>query len=96
MLRPLKAQIWNKSWWISETAPELLKNIYKHKLEKAGFDIIDEVDHYFKPQGYIKLFLLAESHLAIHTFPENGETYIELSSCVKKQFDSFLTLEDQS
>ena len=92
-MKPLKAQIWNKSWWISETDPESLKTIYRDRLNKAHFDIIDEIEHYFEPQGYTKLFLLAESHLAIHTFPEDWKTYIELSSCVKRQFDNFLTLE---
>lgn len=92
----MKAQIWNKFWWVPETDPILLKNIYKRKLEKAGFNIINEVDHYFEPQGYTKLFLLAESHLAIHAFPEDKKTYIELSSCVKKQFDNFLMLENMN
>lgn len=37
------------------------------------------------------LWLLAESHFAIHTFPEENKMYIEISSCVKMYFDNFLT-----
>lgn len=37
-------------------------------------------------------FLLAESHFAIHTFPECGISYLELSSCVDKPFDRFLDM----
>ena len=41
------------------------------------------------------LWLLAESHFAIHTFPEENKMYIEISSCVKKYYDNFLKqLED--
>jgi S-adenosylmethionine/arginine decarboxylase-like enzyme len=47
-------------------------------------------EYYFKPQGYSSLYLLSESHFAIHTFPEENQTYIELTSCVKKQFDKFI------
>jgi len=88
----MKAQMFNYSQWIPETRQDTLKNTYTGKQEKAGFNIITMVEHYFEPQGYTALFLLAESHLAIHTFPEENKSYVELSSCVKKQFDYFLEL----
>jgi len=88
----MKAKIWNKHFWVDETDPEKLTKQYKSLLELSGFTIISELDHYFNPYGYTCLFLLAESHLAIHTFPEENKTYIELSSCVKKQFNKFLKL----
>jgi S-adenosylmethionine decarboxylase len=37
------------------------------------------------------LFLLSESHFAIHTFPEEGQSYIELSSCVFEPFLKFVS-----
>ena len=49
---------------------------------------------HFEPIGYTALFLLSESHFAIHTFPEHNQTYIELTSCVKKQFDYFIKNND--
>ena len=55
-------------------------------LKQAGFCVLQIAEHYFKPMGYTAVFLLAESHLAIHTFPEENKTYIELSSCVEKQY----------
>lgn len=86
----MKAQMFNKSYWEAETDPEKLKSYYSELLIKSGFTILDISEHYFQPQGYTVLFLLSESHLAIHTFPEESKTYIELSSCVKKQFDKFV------
>jgi len=70
--------------------PVILKSEYSERLVKAGFNVLNSVEHNFKPQGYTVLFLLAESHLAIHTFPEENKTYIELSSCVKDKFDKFV------
>jgi len=86
----MKAKIWNKAEWVEETNPELLNEIYKNKLEKSGFHIVGFVEHYFFPQGYSALYLLTESHFAIHTFPEKNKTYIELSSCSKEFFNNFL------
>ena len=68
---------------------KLIPNLEK-KLLKSGFTVIDKVEHYFTKQGYTGLWLLAESHFAIHTFPEEDKIYIEISSCVKKYFDAFL------
>jgi S-adenosylmethionine decarboxylase len=86
----MKAQMFNKKFWINETDPEKLKKIYKQKLINSGFIICKFSEHYFNPYGYTAFFLLSESHLAIHTFPEENKTYIELSSCVKQQFKNFI------
>jgi len=92
----LIAKIWNKSYWVSETNPFILKNQYSEMLIESGFNILDLVDHNFKPYGYTALFLLAESHLAIHTFPEENKTYIEISSCIKNKFENFLKINKRS
>ena len=81
------------SGWISETDPVKLDTTYREKLLDAGFKILKECEHHFQPYGYTKLYLLAESHFAIHTFPEENKTYIELSSCVDKQFNRFMGYE---
>lgn len=86
----MKAQMHNISLWIDETNPEILYKRYKELLQECGFHIEGEVEKHFTPHGYTLLFLLSESHFAIHTFPEHNDTYIELSSCVKKQYDNFL------
>ena len=50
------------------------------------------MDHHFSPQGYTALWLLTESHFAVHTFPEFGRSYIELSSCNLEFYQAFLKL----
>lgn len=49
-------------------------------------------EHHFSPQGYTCLWLLAESHLALHSFPEEAHTYIELSSCNAGKHRKFVDL----
>lgn len=83
------AKIWNFNRWIEETDPAKLKSYFDKVVENAGFHVLDSIEHLFVPYGYTKLYLLAESHFAIHTFPEEGKTYIELSSCNKQMFDRF-------
>ena len=86
----MKAQMHNFSQWIDETNTEILKLKYRKLLDDTGFNILKEIHHEFKPFGYTGLFLLSESHFAIHTFPECNETYIELSSCVLEPFNNFI------
>lgn len=88
----MRAKIWNNSTWINETNPNKLKELWMGVLLKSGFKVLDILEHHFHPQGYTAIFLLAESHLAIHTFPEHGRTYIELSSCNLEYFNRFCEL----
>lgn len=77
----MKAKIYNYSGWIKETEPTTLKNKFSDLLYDSKFDVLNFLEHYFEPEGYTALWLLGESHFAIHTFPEENKTYIELSSC---------------
>jgi S-adenosylmethionine/arginine decarboxylase-like enzyme len=86
----MKAQMYKYSSWIEETNPSILYDFLMQKLNDAGFGVENVIEKHFKPQGYTALFLLSESHFAIHTFPEHNQSYIELSSCVKIPFDNFI------
>jgi S-adenosylmethionine decarboxylase len=65
---------------------------YEKQLKEAGFTILLFNEHHFPEQGYTCFWLLGESHLAIHTFPESGKSYIELSSCNKEKLEKFKKL----
>lgn len=86
----MNAIMYNYSSWIEETSPEILKDKFTDILKESGFSVESFMEKYFEPFGYTSLFLLSESHFAIHTFPEEGRTYIELTSCVKEPFDRFV------
>ncbi len=86
----MEARMHNFSTWVTDTEPIALYERFYLELENAGFGIVGVLEKHFEPHGYTALFLLSESHFAIHTFPEKGQTYIELSSCVKQPFDNFI------
>lgn len=85
----MKAEMYNFNTWILETNPKKLKDYFNKVLQDSGFNICSYIDKYFEPIGYTGLYLLSESHFAIHTFPEEQKTYIELSSCIKEPFIKF-------
>lgn len=66
----MKAKMNKWSGWTNETRPDILMALYRHKLVESGFTIRDESYCFFEPYGFTALFLLSESHFAIHTFPE--------------------------
>lgn len=88
----LEAKIDNFSDWVSEINPTRLKSTFEDMLKSSGFGILNFMEHHFHPQGYTGLWLLAESHFAIHTFPEENKSYIELSSCNTEMYERFLSL----
>jgi S-adenosylmethionine decarboxylase len=77
----IEANIYNYKAWITETNPAVLKNKFTQILSSVGYTILKHIEYQFPTSGYTCLWLLAESHLAIHTFPEKGLSYIELSGC---------------
>lgn len=86
----------NWNYWIEETSPDIIYSSYKKMLLESGFTIVNECISFFSPYGFTALFLLSESHFAIHTFPEESKTYIELSSCVDEPFYKFIELQKKN
>jgi S-adenosylmethionine decarboxylase len=87
----MEAQMFNYSVWVNNYNPTELFDYFMTELNNAGFGILDVIEKHFLPQGYTVLFLLSESHLAIHTFPEQGKSYIELTSCIDKPFNKLIS-----
>jgi S-adenosylmethionine decarboxylase proenzyme len=50
-------------------------------VEAAGLTIVGERFHQFDPQGVTGAVILAESHLAVHTWPEMGSVTIDVYVC---------------
>ena len=85
----MTAQMNNFKKWIQSTDERFLKTVFDEILAESGFGIRGFIEEHFDPFGYTALWLLSESHFAVHTFPECGKTYIELSSCVEAPFKAF-------
>lgn len=48
---------------------------------RSGATIVDVVFHLFNPHGVSGVVVIAESHLAIHTWPEYGYAAVDLFTC---------------
>ena len=85
----MKAKMYNTQKWVRITDEKYLRETFHNILGDSGFGVEKQIHKKFKPYGYTGLWLLSESHFAIHTFPEHQKAYIELSSCIKKPYKKF-------
>jgi S-adenosylmethionine decarboxylase len=52
--------------------------------EKSGATVINKSFHQFCPQGVSGVVIIAESHLTIHTWPENQYAAVDIFTCGTK------------
>lgn len=81
----LPPKIFNLKGWIQMTDAKVLKTTFDKLLAQSDFKVLSFSDHKFPLNGFTAIWLLAESHLALHTFAESGWCYIELSSCNREK-----------
>ena len=48
---------------------------------RTGATVVGDIFHQFSPQGVTGVVVIAESHLAIHTWPEFGYASVDLFTC---------------
>jgi S-adenosylmethionine decarboxylase len=58
-----------------------LKEMLKNICAVCEYQILNEISHDFLPIGCSIIFLLSESHISIHTFPERNYISFDLYSC---------------
>ena len=65
--------------------PELLGRLCRHAVSLSGLTGVAELMHCFGPadgqSGITGVVLLAESHLAVHTWPELGAVTLDVYVC---------------
>jgi S-adenosylmethionine decarboxylase len=60
---------------------ELLMNSLRKAAQIAQMTILGEKSFKFNPQGFTGILLLSESHISIHTYPEQGYAAIDVYTC---------------
>ena len=63
------------------TRVQPLRTLCLQASEASGMTIVGDSFHQFEPAGVTGTVLLAESHLAIHTWPEHGFVTIDVYVC---------------
>ena len=64
--------------------PKNIKRILRMAVKEAGSYPLEVTVHKFSPQGLTGVVLLAESHIAIHTWPEYNYVAIDVFTCGDK------------
>ena len=60
---------------------EFLKEQIIEALNKTSLTLLNISSHKFEPQGVTIVALLSESHISIHTWPENGSAALDVFTC---------------
>lgn len=60
---------------------EALQALCEQLTRDAGLSVVGACFHQFQPQGATGTLVLAESHVAIHTWPESGWVTLDIFVC---------------
>ncbi len=66
---------------------------FRAALCRAGATIVGDAFHQFPGGGLTCVFILSESHAALHTWPETGTVNIDIFSC-SPRLGSLAVIED--
>ncbi|MEM1539889.1 MAG: adenosylmethionine decarboxylase [Candidatus Bathyarchaeia archaeon] len=60
---------------------EDLRVVLDRVVAKSGLHVISSSFHQFEPHGVSAIYLLSESHLSVHTWPEYGYVALDIFTC---------------
>lgn len=64
--------------------PADLKEVLLEAVRRGHGTIVTDIFHTFSPHGVSGIIVIAESHVAIHTWPEHGFAAVDIFSCGTK------------
>lgn len=60
---------------------DLMERALKTAVDAGGFTQLHLYIHAFAPQGLTGTVVLSESHIALHSWPEDGALFVDLATC---------------
>ena len=63
---------------------EDMLRVFEGAMSAGGLTVIKEICHEFEPQGTTHIWLLSESHMSVHTWPESNFFAIDIFTCGKE------------
>jgi S-adenosylmethionine decarboxylase len=60
---------------------QFLIDLMENAAIASGASVIKTISHKFEPQGITGICLLSESHISIHTWPEEGKASLDVYTC---------------
>ena len=67
----------------SNASNNKLYNALIFAAQKSGATLYQTAKHEFYPQGMTAFVILGESHVALHSFPEQKRVWVQLSTCTE-------------
>lgn len=80
MGRHLLLEVYNVKYELLNDLNPLLEIVIK-AVNRADMKILNTYSHKFTPQGLTIVVCLAESHVSLHSFPENNCVSIDCYTC---------------
>lgn len=79
----MKFQIYSKAYIV---AGDFSNNArvwqdFLYLIRRAGLTMLANTKHDFYPQGFSGVVIIGESHIAIHTYPEENKAYVVVATC---------------
>jgi S-adenosylmethionine decarboxylase len=79
--------------WLDDAAA--VKGALERAVAAGRFTLLDLVARPFSPHGVTACAVVGESHLALHTWPEEGRMFVDIASCssqesVRRALDAIL------
>ncbi|HJV48902.1 MAG TPA: adenosylmethionine decarboxylase [Geothrix sp.] len=71
---------------------DLVTSAMLQAAKASGATIVTHSFHHFSPHGVSGAVIIAESHLAIHTWPEHGFAAVDFFSCGRVDMDRGLAV----
>jgi len=66
-----------------------VENLAESLISDLNLKVIKKISHVFSPTGITLGYILSQSHLVIHTYPENGVIHIDLVMCTDRSQEEF-------
>ena len=65
-----------------------IRFLFDQLCEKYDFCVLGKMEHQFEPHGISVIYMLSESHISIHTFPEKQYFALDIYTCREYSDDS--------
>src|SRR4029077_7115462 len=64
--------------------PKAIEGVLRRMVESGRFTLFELKVVRFSPQGVTGAAIVGESHIAIHTWPEEGRLFADIASCTTR------------
>ena len=72
---------------------EFVEELAESIISDLNLNVVKKISHIFIPNGITLGYILSQSHLVVHTYPENGVIHVDLAMCSdlsEKEFENSL------